>query len=595
MKKQYFSDRYKETERLWAQADKKRAHIANLRLAAAVVFVLGLALWLKQSPTLGMIVTIAALAAFLILVRFDQKMNEQAELLGAEKTVLERYLARFSDDWYEFSDDGGEYLDEKYTNGVDLDIFGKRSVFQYISIAHTMNGRDSLARALKGEYLAQLGERAAAVQELSQTPEGAIKLESIAQKYIGEKKENREQVEKFLQIIRNGKKAPLWKTILSFGLPVATITAVLAAMMEIVGFKPAFFLIAAQLFLSMYANGAIKDTLDMLYDLYRPLAAYDKLAKAINTGKYEAPYLKERKAKLGDLGGAEEGLRALSRISAMLKVQNSLFYLPLCGLMMWNYHALRLFNNWCLKYGRKAGEWFQAIGDFEELYSLAMLSYVKEEWSVPTITEDELPQLKFTNATHPLLEESKAVANSFAIDGGMAVITGSNMSGKTTFLRTIGVNLTLAYAGGLVCAEQFSASKMRLMTSMRITDDVSRGISTFYGELLRIKGMVEYAKEKRPLLTLIDEIFKGTNSADRIIGAEATLKTLNKPWVLTLVSTHDFELCDLAQAESVKGVNYHFEEYYDHGRLKFDYTIKPERCHTSNAQALMKMVGILEE
>lgn len=171
----------------------------------------------------------------------------------------------------------------------------------------------------------------------------------------------------------------------------------------------------------------------MLYDLYRPLAAYDKLAKAINTGKYEAPYLKERAAKLGDLGGAEEGLRALSRISAMLKVQNSLFYLPLCGLMMWNYHALRLFNNWCLKYGRKAGEWFQAIGDFEELYSLAMLSYVKEEWSVPTITEDELPQLKFTNATHPLLEESKAVANSFAIDGGMAVITGSNMSRKNDF------------------------------------------------------------------------------------------------------------------------------------------------------------------
>ena len=105
----------------------------------------------------------------------------------------------------------------------------------------------------------------------------------------------------------------------------------------------------------------------MLYDLYRPLATYDKLAKAINTGKYEAPYLKERAAKLGDLGGAEEGLRALSRISAMLKVQNSLFYLPLCGHMMWNYHALRFFNNWCLKYGRKAGEWFQAIGDFEEL------------------------------------------------------------------------------------------------------------------------------------------------------------------------------------------------------------------------------------
>lgn len=117
-------------------------------------------------------------------------------------------MARFSDDWYEFSDDGGEYLDEKYTNGVDLDIFGKRSVFQYISIAHTMNGRDSLARALKGEYLAQLDERAAAVQELSQTPEGAIKLESIAQKYICQKeREPVSMVRRFWRLSEQAKAA----------------------------------------------------------------------------------------------------------------------------------------------------------------------------------------------------------------------------------------------------------------------------------------------------------------------------------------------------------------------------------------------------
>lgn len=595
MKKKYFHDEYKLTQELWKQTDKKRAHIANFRLVAAAFMVLGLGIWWKESRILGIILTVAALAAFLALVRYDQAVGEKADLLDAKKKVLERYLARFDDKWHEFADNGEEYRDEKYTNGIDLDIFGARSVFQYINIAHTTMGRDNLANALKGEYLAELSARQEAVRELSTEPESAVRLESVAQKFMGEKRENREQVEKFLHIIKCGKKAPLWQSILSFALPIFTLLSFGAAVGGMVSFKPFFELIVAQLLLSMYANSKVKETLDMLYDLYRPLAAYDKLAEEISRQEYKTPYLQAKAAELGAAGGAKEGLRSLSRVSGLLKMQSSLLYLPLCGLLMWNYHCLRLFNNWCLQYGAKAQVWFQAIGEFEALYSLAMPGFVKNEYTMPLITADELPKLLMTNAKHPLLSEKTAVGNSFKIDGGMAVITGSNMSGKTTFLRTIGVNLTLAYAGGLVCAESFQASKMRLMTSMRITDDVSRGISTFYGELLRIKGMVEYAKEKKPMLALIDEIFKGTNSADRIIGAEAALKTLNKPWILTLVSTHDFELCDLVNTEGVKGTNYHFEEHYDCGRLKFDYTIKPERCHTSNAQALMKMVGILPE
>lgn len=595
MKKKYFHDEYKRTEQMWTQADKKRAHIANGRLLAAVLIVIGLGVCWKENVSLGLVIMLTSLVLFLVLVRFDQKISEKTAFLGAKKTVLAHYLARFSDEWYEFADDGGEYLNEQYTNGVDLDIFGKRSVFQYLNIAHTTMGRDSLAGALKGDYLNNLEARQQAVQELSKRPEHAVKLESVALEYMGEKKENHAQTEKFFKIITQGAKTQVWKNILSFALPLLTVLSFIGAVMGLMSFKPSMALIVVQLFLSMYANGEIKDTLDMLYDLYKPLAAYAKLSEVITAENYEAAYLKENAQKLGRDGGAGEGLAALSRIAGMLKMQNSLLYLPLCGVFMWNYHCLRLFNNWCLKYGGHAQAWFQAIGEFEALYSLVMPGFIKKEFAMPVITEDNLPKLSMINAKHPLLEESKAVGNSFKITGGMAVITGSNMSGKTTFLRTIGVNLTLAYAGGLVCAESFTASKMRLMTSMRITDDVSRGISTFYGELLRIKGMVEYAKEEKPMLALIDEIFKGTNSADRIIGAEATLKTLNKPWVLTLVSTHDFELCDLANAEGVKGANYHFEEHYDSGRLEFDYTIKPERCHTSNAQALMKMVGILNE
>lgn len=596
MKQEYFIKEHEKNEKLWLQADKKRAHIANLRLVAAVVVLCGLAMCWKSNVAVGIVLGIVGCVSFFVLVSLDSKVSDEAQLLNAKKTVLKRYIERFDDEWYDFSDTGDEYLDEKFTNGVDLDIFGERSVFQYINIAHTMQGRDALAAALKGKYIAEVHFRQEAVAELSHKIDSAIALETMAQKTLGDKALNRECVERFMKSITGGKKEPIWKNILSFGLPIATLAALVAGIVGAISFKPLVLLIAVQLFLSMYTNGEIKANLDMLYEMYRPLEAYDQLAKVLLNEQYTAPYLKTQVAKLANDGGAEKGLRSLSRIAGMLKVQNSMLYLPLCGILMWNYHSLRMFNNWCLKYGHEAGKWLEAIGEFEALYSLAMIGYVKDTHCLPDIiTDDITPQLEMKNALHPLIAQKRAVGNDFAICGGLAVITGSNMSGKTTFLRTIGVNLTLAYAGGLVCAEQFKASVMKLMTSMRISDDVSRGISTFYGELLRIKGMVEYSKSQKPLLALIDEIFKGTNSADRIIGAEATLKTLNKPWVLALVSTHDFELCDLANDEQVNGVNYHFEEYYDNGRLKFDYTIKPNRCHTSNAQALMKMVGILPE
>jgi DNA mismatch repair ATPase MutS len=167
------------------------------------------------------------------------------------------------------------------------------------------------------------------------------------------------------------------------------------------------------------------------------------------------------------------------------------------------------------------------------------------------------------------------------------------MSGKTTFLRSIGVNMALAYAGGPVCAKNFETTCMALFTSMRIQDDVSQGISTFYAELLRIKTMVQYSVHKRPMLLLIDEIFKGTNSADRIIGAKETIKKLSQPWIISMISTHDFELCELSDNEDVKAVNYHFSEYYVNDEIRFDYIIKKGRCKTTNAKHLMRMAGIL--
>ena len=161
-------------------------------------------------------------------------------------------------------------------------------------------------------------------------------------------------------------------------------------------------------------------------------------------------------------------------------------------------------------------------------------------------------------------------------------------------MRSIGINLFLAYAGGAVLADEFEAAEMAVFTSMRLSDNVGEGISTFYAELLRIKEIIDYSHQGKPMIALVDEIYRGTNSQDRIFSAAETLRRLSKPQAMTIVTTHDFELCDLEKERSLDAVNYHFSEYYQHDEILFDYVIRPGRCQTTNARQLLRLVGIVD-
>ena len=288
-------------------------------------------------------------------------------------------------------------------------------------------------------------------------------------------------------------------------------------------------------------------------------------------------------------------MTALNKLTDQIKVRyNFIANILLNGFLMWNVHCMDALGIWQKQYGNDIRGWLKAMGEMEALLSLAVIGRVKSNYVFPDIIESSLPEFKFENMTHPLISEEKVVGNDAEFREATCIITGSNMSGKTTFLRSIGVNLALAYAGAPVTAKQFSTSYMEVFTSMRIEDRVDEGISTFYAELLRIKEMIEYSQRHLPMLTLIDEIFKGTNSADRILGAAETIKKLGKPWVNVMVTTHDFELCNLEKEEKRKTYNYHFEEYYKDNQIMFDYKLRKERCQTTNAKYLLRMVGILD-
>ena len=204
---------------------------------------------------------------------------------------------------------------------------------------------------------------------------------------------------------------------------------------------------------------------------------------------------------------------------------------------------------------------------------------------MPEISGD----FSFTDLKHPLIDYNKCIGNDFTFND-LNIITGSNMSGKTTFMRSIGVNYLLFKAGGFVVAKSFKASIYKLFTSMKVADDVTDGISTFYAEILRVKSIIEYSKENKPMLVLIDEIFKGTNTKDRLVGAESVVKHLKRDGIKAIITTHDLELCD------VEGViNYHFLEHYDDDKILFDYKIHDGISKTRNAIYLLKLAGIIDE
>jgi DNA mismatch repair ATPase MutS len=250
-------------------------------------------------------------------------------------------------------------------------------------------------------------------------------------------------------------------------------------------------------------------------------------------------------------------------------------------------------EKWKKQSGRNLRNLVTVIGRFEEICSLAIIHYDNPDWCFPQFT-DSKQNLAAVKMGHPLLAFDVRVCNDLILkgSGNVLLITGSNMSGKSTLLRTVGVNLALAYAGCSVCAGSFSCSIMNIYTAMRVNDNLEKSISSFYAELLRIKTIIQAAGRSDTILFLLDEIFKGTNSIDRHTGAGVVIKKLSKMGAVGLVSTHDLELSELESEKNFDIENYHFSESYANNQIIFDYKLRTGVSKTTNAIYLMRMVGI---
>lgn len=580
------------------EADRLFSRISTFRILTFLIGAAGLIIGVTEKEKTYSVPLIIAgglfLLGFVILVKWHNIVAERQQVLKEKWEVCKRYCERFTDGWRAFEEKGTEYLHPDDCVAADIDLLGENSLYQMISVCHTEKGKKTLAENLTNRYVdAETREqRHEAILELEGKPEFAVELETVGRKMEAEKDAfDAAAFETYCGDRAQGK-LPFFAHVLRFVLPACETVSLVLFLCGVISYGYPLVGFLALLVISWLTKFKMDEIIQPVYYASAVSGAYEKMLSLVAEQTFESTILTEMQQQTGGKTGAVKAFHKLKAISQAYNISfNPLIHQILCGFFLWDYQLAAVVSRWKKIYGTQVAGCSDMLGSLEELMSFSVLGMVRETGGSDIDYTENRVALEGVNLYHPLLLPDQAQGNDVALAAGVTIITGSNMSGKTTFLRTVAINLVLAYLGAPVCAEYLKASYMRIFTSMRVKDDVAHGISTFYAEILRIKEMAGYRKEDKPMLCLIDEIFKGTNSADRIVGAKEVITKLAGQRCMTVVSTHDFELCGIVDRDGTPAENYHFQEYYEGDTLKFDYKIRDGKCTTTNARAILRMAG----
>jgi hypothetical protein len=578
--------------------DNKKAAVSMIGYLRLLAFIVGVSItvytYMMKAYYASIVLFVVSAGIFIYLIRKHQRALRDKRYSEMMMNINDEAVKRVSGQWKQFKDNGEEFLDEGHNYSGDLDIFGKSSLFQWLSMCSTFNGRIKLADLLRTPLMniEQIKKRQEAVKELSEGLQWRQEFSGEG-RLISEKSNNPERLLKWAED-KNDLYRQMWFIYLFNIIPATTVLFVLMVFI-IPGFsyRIALGAIALNIIILMVRNAERTWVLESIYKFKDNIMIYLKLVESIEEREFNSEYLKNLKSTLMGRDGKSTGeaLRKLQGISDLISDRRNFFYIIIDILFLWDYQCMFKLEKWRELYGVKLKDWLNTIGEFEALNSIAGIAFDNKDWVMPEVKE-EGTVLRTKAMGHPLLGEGR-VANDVGIEPPTSIllITGSNMSGKSTLLRTIGINLVLSYIGATVCAQQFTCSIMQVYTCMRIGDNLEKSISSFYAEIIRIKMIVEAAKRDEKVFFLLDEIFKGTNSIDRHMGAKYLIKQLGDCGASGLVSTHDLELGEL-EKEFKKIRNYHFQEHYEKGELKFDYKLRKGVSTTRNAMYLIKMAGI---
>jgi DNA mismatch repair ATPase MutS len=326
----------------------------------------------------------------------------------------------------------------------------------------------------------------------------------------------------------------------------------------------------------------------------RDLGLFARLLERLERESYESPPLVELRAALDTKGLAPSACIArLRRLIDLLDARRNQLFIPVAVILLWTPQLALAIERWRAVYGEALELWIAAVGEFEALCALAGFSYEHPDYPFPEIVEESV-SFEGIAIGHPLLPADRCVRNDVKLVGDqqLLIVSGSNMSGKSTLLRTIGTNTVLGLSGAPVCAQHLRISPLAIGASIRLQDSLQEGSSRFYAEILRLRQIADLSQGELPALFLLDEILHGTNSHDRGIGAEAVLRNLLENGAIGLITTHDLALTQVAEVLAPRAVNVHFQDHLEDGEIAFDYRMHDGIVAKSNALELMRAVGL---
>ncbi len=574
-----------------ADLERRFSRVATVR---ALVFVaaIGLAIWTVVERGGAPLVGLGVLALlFLGLIVSHERVARARSRAQASVKYYERGLARLESRWLEGGDPGDRYRDDQHLYSADLELFGRGSLFHLISTARTETGAGTLARWLRTPAESPtIVARQAAVRELTPNRQLRHDLAIVGQ----EASAALDSAALRAWASAAGPRIPAWTPIAAAALSLINLVLVSAALADRVrGIYPAISLFLS-LVVALSVRPAVKAVLAGADRPARELGLLAVLLSRLKGERFSSPLLAA--LALVWSGSAESApalVRRLERLIDLVDTRRNQFFLPISGVLIAGTQLGLAIERWRISHGRAVVGWLDAIGEVEALVALATQAFEHPEDRFPEIRAVGSP-IEASSFAHPLLPESRAVRNDLRLGGEcrLIVVSGSNMSGKSTLLKALGTNLVLAFAGAPVRAGRLVTGPLALGASLVLRDSLLEGRSRFFAEVLRLKAIAELAESGTPVLFLLDELLSGTNSHDRAIGARGVLEGLLARNAIGIITTHDLALTEIATAQGGRAANWHFDDELVNGELVFDYRLKPGVVTRSNALELMRMVGL---
>lgn len=588
MTQSFYQQRKQDFAQSLASATKQINFISNLRLVAAAFFILFCYLAMKE-PVLFYALPLLLFGFVLLMLKHSRLFKAKTHLENLVK-INTNELQSLSGDFSCYAN-GLQFIDPHHPYSHDLDIFGNGSLFQYVNRCSTLNGTMQLAETFSGPLPSsdRILARQRAVKELKDKVD-------FRQNFLATGMELEEFKHDKEQLLSWAKKESFLfgKTFYVFTLwafPILTLSVVLCAFL-FDGFTS--FAVVCAVLQWVFLGFHIKKVNEFHQYISRKKNILDKYARLLHlfsNETFQSDRLKDLSSKATQ---ADQKVKSLASLVRALDARlNSMTNLFVNSLLLYDLQCVYRLEKWKNENAENLKTWIDVISETDVLCSLGTFAFNHSHFCYPTVSTEQ--KIEADELGHPLLNSQECVTNTltFGPEKNILVITGANMAGKSTFLRTLGVNVVLALAGAPVCAKAFSCPVIAIRSGMRTADSLQDHQSYFYAELNRLKTIMDELRSGTPLLILLDEILKGTNSTDKQAGSIALVKQLLLHRCLALIATHDLALGDLEHEHPTHVKNYCFEPTIENDQLSFDYKLKSGIAQKMNATFLMKKMGII--